>query len=96
MGGENMGEDENHGRFISSPPHGTENHVYTMKAMRPYSSGPRAEIQSFEQMDGNFMRRKGLSVQRKTGKKHRPTAELLPRVKNFHWYSIYKMAKDAP
>ena len=44
----------------------------------------------------NFMRRKGLSVQKKTGKKHRPAAELLPRVKNFHWYSIYKMANENP
>ena len=39
-----------------------------------------------------FMKRKGLSVQVKTGKKHRPTAELLPRMKNFHWHSIYQMA----
>ena len=38
------------------------------------------------------MKRKGLSVQVKTGKKHRPTAELLPRMKNFHWHSIYQMA----
>ena len=43
-----------------------------------------------------FMKRKGLSVQKKTGKKHRPTAELLPRVKNFHWYSIYQMASEDP
>ena len=38
------------------------------------------------------MKRKGLSVQVKTGNKHRPTAELLPRMKNFHRHSIYQMA----
>ena len=31
-----------------------------------------------------FMKRKGLSVQVKTGKKHRPSSKLLPRMKNFH------------
>ena len=31
-----------------------------------------------------FMKRKGLSVQVKTGKKHQP-------MKNFHWHSIYQM-----
>ena len=28
--------------------------------------------------------------------RHRPTDELLPRVKNFHWYSTYKMATEEP
>ena len=42
------------------------------------------------------MKRKGLSVQVKTGKKHRPTVELLPRMKNFHWHSIYQMAYVDP
>ena len=41
---------------------------------------------------GKFMKRNRLSVQVKTGKKHRPTAELLPRMKNFHRHSIYQMA----
>ena len=43
-----------------------------------------------------FMKRKDLSVQKKTGRKHRPVAELLPRVKNFHWYSIYQRGLEDP
>jgi len=45
---------------------------------------------------GNFMIRKGLSVQKKTNKKHRTVQELLPRVRNFHWHSIYNMATLDP
>ena len=43
-----------------------------------------------------FMKRKGLGVQKKTGRKHRPVAELLPRVKIFHWYSIYQRGLEDP
>ena len=56
---------------------------------------PEQKFKASNRWTGNFMRRKGLSVQKKTGKKHRPAAELLP-VKSFHWYSIYKIVKEAP
>ena len=38
------------------------------------------------------MKRKGVSVPVKTENEHRPTAELLPQMKNFHRHSIYQMA----
>ena len=57
---------------------------------------PRQTFKASNKWIQGFMKRKGLSVQKKTGKKHRPTEELLPRVKNFHWYSIYQMAAEEP
>ena len=57
---------------------------------------PEEKFKASNKWVQRFMKRKGLSVQKKTGKKHRPTAELLPRVKNFHWYSIYQMASEDP
>ncbi len=57
---------------------------------------PEEKFKGSNRWVGGFMKRKGLSVQKKTGKKHRPIHELLPRVKNFHWYSIYQMANEEP
>ena len=57
---------------------------------------PEEKFKASNKWVQGFMKRKGLSVQKKTGEKHRPTAELLPRVKNFHWYSIYQMASEDP
>ena len=57
---------------------------------------PEGKFSATNHWVGIFMKRKGLSVQVKTGKKHRPTVELLPRMKNFHWHSIYQMAHLDP
>ena len=40
---------------------------------------------------GKFCRRHGLSNQRKTNKKSKSVLERLPKVKNFHYYTVYKM-----
>ena len=40
---------------------------------------------------GKFCRRHGLSCQQKTNKKSTSVLERLPKVKNFHYYTVYKM-----
>lgn len=64
-----------------------------MKILLQESSlDPQNSFSATNHWVGNFMKRKGLSVQKKTNRKHRSIQELLPRVKNFHWHSIYHMA----
>ena len=44
----------------------------------------------------NFVKRHGISKQRKTNKKNKSIAERLPQIKNFHYWAIYKMATEEP
>ena len=43
-----------------------------------------------------FTKRKGVSMQIKTNKKSKSIKERLPKVKNFHYWSIYRMALEEP
>ena len=44
----------------------------------------------------NFARRKGITNQKKTNKKSKSVEERLPLVRNFHWWTVYKMATEEP
>ena len=43
-----------------------------------------------------FAKRWGVSKQKKTNKKSRSLEERMPQIRNFHWYTIYQMAKEDP
>ena len=43
-----------------------------------------------------FKKRKGVTVQLKTNKKSKSIEERLPKVKNFHYWSIYQMTLEEP
>ena len=43
-----------------------------------------------------FTKRWGVSKQKKTNKKSKSLEERMPQIRNFHWYTIYQMAKEDP
>ena len=43
-----------------------------------------------------FAKRWGVSKQKKTNKKSKSIEERMPQIRNFHWYTIYQMAKEDP
>jgi len=43
-----------------------------------------------------FIKRKGISSQRKTNKKNKSVEERLPQIKNFHHWAIYSMRTEEP
>ena len=44
----------------------------------------------------NFTKRWGISKQKKTNKKSKSLEERLPKIRDFHWYTIYQMATEDP
>ena len=44
----------------------------------------------------NFTKRKKISKQRKINGKSQSIAERLPKIKNYHWYTIYQIATEDP
>jgi len=57
---------------------------------------PENKFKASDRWLHNFTRRRGISKQRKTNKKSQSVEERLAKVKNFHWYTIYKMATEDP
>ena len=52
------------------------------------------DFKASDQWSYKFRKRYGITRQRKTNKKSKSIEERLHLVKNFHWWTIYKMAKE--
>ena len=57
---------------------------------------PEVDFKGSNKWIRNFNRRNGISLQIKTNTKNQSVAERLPKVKNFHWWSVYQMATEEP
>ena len=44
----------------------------------------------------NFIKRFGITNQKKTNKKSKSIEERLPQVRNFHWWAIYQIVTEKP
>ena len=55
---------------------------------------PEVDFKGSNKWIRNFNRRNGISLQIKTNTKNQSVAERLPKVKNFHWWSVYQMATE--
>ena len=49
-----------------------------------------------QQWKTNFCQRWKISVQRQTNEKSKSVLERIHLVKNYHWYTIYKLGKEKP
>ena len=66
-----------------------------MKLLVAEGNHPRKEqFKASNKWLNKFCRRKGLSSQRKTNNKSKSVLEYLPKVKNFHYYTVYKMGLE--
>ena len=57
---------------------------------------PEKTFKGSDKWLSGFIKRKGISHQRKTNKKSKSVEERLPQIRNFHWWAIYKMATEDP
>ena len=57
---------------------------------------PEGTFKASDKWLHNFTKRKGISKQWKTNKKSKSIEERLPKVRNFHWWAVYKMATEDP
>ena len=66
-----------------------------MKLLVQESDHPRKDqFKGSDHWLSKFCRRNGLSSQRKTNKKSKSILERLPKIKNFHYYTVYKMGLE--
>ena len=66
-----------------------------MKLLVQESDHPRKDqFKGSNKRLSKFCRRNGLSSQRKTNKKSKSILERLPKIKNFHYYTVYKMGLE--
>ena len=66
-----------------------------MKILVQESDNPlKDQFKGSDQWLSKFCRRNGLSSQRKTNKKSKSILERLPKIKNFHYYTVYKMGLE--
>ena len=57
---------------------------------------PSSTFKGSNKWISKFTDRFGISLQAKTNKKSKSIQERLPKVRNFHWWSVYQMALEEP
>ena len=70
--------------------------VFVFILIKTNGKDPENKFKARDMWLHNFTKRQAISKKRKTNEKSQSVEERLPKVKNLHWYTIYKMATEYP